>query len=69
MNGSVGGAPDTLSVAEGAPRPKRLALIAILHHDASVMEIDEGDLIDGVAFAGAPAFLDFAGESDVQLFI
>ena len=27
------------------------------------------DLIDGVEFAEAPAFLDFAGESDVQLFI
>ncbi|MFN2488696.1 MAG: DsrE/DsrF/DrsH-like family protein [Actinomycetota bacterium] len=35
----------------------------------SVMGVAKEDLIDGVEFAGAPAFLDFAGESDVQLFI
>jgi peroxiredoxin family protein len=35
----------------------------------NVMDVSREDLIDGVEFAGAPAFLDFAGESDVQLFI
>jgi peroxiredoxin family protein len=35
----------------------------------NVMNVSREDLIDGVEFAGAPAFLDFAGESDVQLFI
>lgn len=35
----------------------------------AVMGVSKDDLIDGVEFAGAPAFLDFAGESDVQLFI
>jgi peroxiredoxin family protein len=35
----------------------------------SVMVVSKEELIDGVEFAGAPAFLDFAGESDVQLFI
>lgn len=35
----------------------------------TVMGVSKEDLIDGVEFAGAPAFLDFAGESDVQLFI
>jgi peroxiredoxin family protein len=35
----------------------------------AVMDVTAEDLIDGVEFAGAPAFLDFAGESDVQLFI
>ncbi len=35
----------------------------------TVMDVSKEDLIDGVEFAGAPAFLDFAGESDVQLFI
>lgn len=35
----------------------------------NVMGVAKEDLIDGVEFAGAPAFLDFAGESDVQLFI
>lgn len=35
----------------------------------NVMGVSKEDLIDGVEFAGAPAFLDFAGESDVQLFI
>ena len=34
-----------------------------------VMGVSKEDLIDGVEFAGAPAFLDFAGESDVQLFV
>lgn len=34
-----------------------------------VMGVSKEDLIEGVEFAGAPAFLDFAGESDVQLFI
>lgn len=34
-----------------------------------VLGVAKEDLIDGVGFAGAPAFLDFAGESDVQLFI
>jgi peroxiredoxin family protein len=34
-----------------------------------VMDVEEADLIEGVEFAGAPAFLDFAGDSDVQLFI
>lgn len=35
----------------------------------NVIGVLEEDLIDGVEFADAPAFLDFAGESDVQLFI
>jgi peroxiredoxin family protein len=35
----------------------------------NVMGVSKEDLIDGVEFAGAPAFLDFAGDSDVQLFI
>lgn len=35
----------------------------------NVMGVSKEDLIDGVEFAGAPTFLDFAGESDVQLFI
>lgn len=35
----------------------------------NVMGVAKEDLIEGVEFAGAPAFLDFAGESDVQLFI
>lgn len=35
----------------------------------NVMGVAKEDLIDGVEFAGAPAFLDFAGGSDVQLFI
>lgn len=35
----------------------------------NVMGVSVDDLIDRVEFAGAPAFLDFAGESDVQLFI
>ncbi|HEY3082196.1 MAG TPA: DsrE/DsrF/DrsH-like family protein [Chloroflexota bacterium] len=34
-----------------------------------VMGIDPGDLIDGVERVGAPAFLDYAAEADVQLFI
>ncbi|MGH2789323.1 MAG: DsrE/DsrF/DrsH-like family protein, partial [Actinomycetota bacterium] len=34
-----------------------------------VMEVSKADLIEGVELAGAPAFLDFAGESEVQLFI
>ena len=34
-----------------------------------VMDVASDDLIEGVEFAGAPAFLDFAGDSDVQLFI
>ena len=35
----------------------------------AVMGVDPSDLIDGVELAGAPTFLDFAGEADVQLFI
>lgn len=34
-----------------------------------VMGIDPDDLIDGVERAGAPAFLDFAADADIQLFI
>ena len=34
-----------------------------------VMGIDPNDLIDGVERAGAPSFLDFAAEADVQLFV
>lgn len=34
----------------------------------AVMDVRKEDLIQGVEFAGAPAFLDFAGESDIQLF-
>lgn len=35
----------------------------------AVMGVTKEDLIEGIEFAGAPAFLDFAGSSDVQLFI
>lgn len=35
----------------------------------TVMGVTPDDLIEGVEFAGAPTFLDFAGEADVQLFI
>lgn len=35
----------------------------------AVMGIAPEELIDGVERAGSPAFLDFAAESDVQLFI
>lgn len=34
-----------------------------------VMGIDPAELMDGVERAGAPAFLDFAAEADVQLFV
>ena len=34
-----------------------------------VMGISREDIMDGVEFAGSPAFLDFAAEADVQLFI
>lgn len=34
-----------------------------------VMGVDESDLIDGCDVAGAAAFLDFAAEADVQLFV
>ncbi len=34
-----------------------------------VMGVDESDLIDGCDIAGAAAFLDFAAEADVQLYI
>jgi peroxiredoxin family protein len=34
-----------------------------------VMSIAKEDIMDGVIFAGSPAFLDFAAEADVQLFI
>ena len=34
-----------------------------------VMGIEEGDLIGGCEIAGAAAFLDYASESDVQLFV
>lgn len=35
----------------------------------AVMGVERDDLIEGVEFAGAPTFLDFAGEADIQLFI
>jgi peroxiredoxin family protein len=34
-----------------------------------VMGVDEADLIKGCEIAGAAAFLDFAAEADVQLFV
>jgi predicted peroxiredoxin len=34
-----------------------------------VMGVKEEDLIDGCEIAGAAAFLDFASEAEVQLFI
>jgi peroxiredoxin family protein len=34
-----------------------------------VMNVSEGDLIDGCEIAGAAAFLDFAGDADVQMFV
>ena len=34
-----------------------------------VMGVEEGDLISGCEIAGAAAFLDFAAEADVQLFV
>jgi predicted peroxiredoxin len=35
----------------------------------AVMDASADALVEGVEFAGAPAFLDFAGDADVQLFI
>lgn len=35
----------------------------------AVMGVEPEDLMDGVRRAGAPAFLDFAADADVQLFI
>jgi peroxiredoxin family protein len=35
----------------------------------AVMGVGADDVIEGVEFAGAPTFLDFAGDADVQLFI
>jgi predicted peroxiredoxin len=35
----------------------------------AVMGVEADDLIECVEFAGAPTFLDFAGDADVQLFI
>jgi peroxiredoxin family protein len=34
-----------------------------------VMGVSEGDLIDGCEIAGAAAFLDFAADADVQMFV
>jgi len=34
-----------------------------------VMGVDESDLIDGCDIAGAAAFLDYAADADVQLFV
>jgi peroxiredoxin family protein len=34
-----------------------------------VMDVEESDLIDGCDIAGAAAFLDYAAEADVQLFV
>ena len=34
-----------------------------------VMGVDDSDLIDGCEIAGAAAFLDFAAEADVQMFV
>lgn len=34
-----------------------------------VMNVTEGDLIDGCEIAGAAAFLDYAASADIQLFI
>lgn len=34
-----------------------------------VMGVDEGDLISGCEIAGAAAFLDYAADADVQLFV
>ncbi len=34
-----------------------------------VMGVTEGDLIDGCDIAGAAAFLDFAADADVQMFV
>jgi peroxiredoxin family protein len=34
-----------------------------------VMGIEPGDLIEGVEPVGAPAFLDFAADADIQLFV
>ncbi len=34
-----------------------------------VMHVDETDLIEGCEIAGATAFLDFAADADVQLFV
>lgn len=35
----------------------------------AVMGVRPEDLIEGVEFAGSPAFLDYAAEADIQLFI
>jgi peroxiredoxin family protein len=34
-----------------------------------VMGVEESDLIDGSDIAGAAAFLDYAAEADVSLFV
>jgi peroxiredoxin family protein len=34
-----------------------------------LFEFDKGDFIDGIEFGGAATFLEFAGKSDVSLFI
>lgn len=34
-----------------------------------LFDYDQGDFIDGVDFAGAAAFFEFAGESDITLYI
>jgi peroxiredoxin family protein len=65
-----------LSKANLAPIPELLEIARELgvrmfacNTTLAVMDVHKEDLIEGVEFAGAPAFLDFAGESDVQLFI
>jgi peroxiredoxin family protein len=34
-----------------------------------VMKVDQDDLLDGLECSGAAAFLDFAADADVSLFI
>jgi peroxiredoxin family protein len=65
-----------LSGANLAPIPELLEIARELdvrmfacNTTLAVMDVRKEDLIEGVEFAGAPAFLDFAGDSDVQLFI
>jgi peroxiredoxin family protein len=65
-----------MSKANLAPIPELLEIARELgvrmfacNTTLAVMDVGKEDLIEGVEFAGAPAFLDFAGGSDVQLFI
>jgi peroxiredoxin family protein len=56
--------PDFLEMAEGLG-----VTFFACATTMGVMGVSEDDLIDGVRIAGAAAFLDFAADADVQLFV